>query len=265
MGMAERRPPPHWSLALYLDYLGEISPPQGDFDPAGTWEHVYDVFPIYAQLHVTGQAWSKRHQGGLRLKRRPVIGEDAFQLEVESNVTFLQWLPTRTQRTAATIKCAADTLATPISWELESVALSARDGSPVPLSHMRESGATRDRAVELTFEGGRRTFGVGPTLTSNWSLFDALQRLPRGEAPGAEFDMLEDLRLPRAGQHLAPEGPTELSMAGRTVRLYGFHQIGEGISLTHYWLDDQGRLLLALGKMRAYIWRGESGSYAEGE
>ncbi len=244
----------HWSLDLYLEYLSGLSPPEGSFEAEGAWEHVYDVFPIYADLHLTGQAWSRQHKGMLRLKRTPLPGEEAFRLEVESEVTFLGWLPTRTQRTTASVKCADDRLATPLSWELESVALSAEDGSPVALSHMRESGVREDGAVELVFEGGRRTLEVSSPLTSNWSLFDAVQRLPRGEAPGAEFEMLEDLRLRRAHQRLTAEDRTEVTMGGKSVPLYGFRQIGEGISPTHYWLDEQGRLLLAFGKMRAYIW-----------
>ncbi len=256
----------HWSLGLYLEYLSTLRPPTEAFDPDGAWEHTYDVFPIYAALDVTGKgAWSLQHKGVMRLKREPVSGEDAFQLHVASEVTFLGWLPTRTQRTTASIECAADTLGTPLSWELESVALSAEDSSPVPLSHMRESGVVRDGAVELTFEGGGRTLEVSSPLTSNWSLFEAVQRLPRGNMPEGEFEMLEDLRLRRAHQRLMAEDPTEVTMAGETVRLYGYRQLGEGISPLHYWLDDEGRLLLALGKMRAYIWEGVTEEKAEGE
>ncbi len=41
----------HWSLDLYLEYLSRLSPPEGPFEGEGPWEHVYDVFPIYADLH----------------------------------------------------------------------------------------------------------------------------------------------------------------------------------------------------------------------
>ena len=256
----------HWSLGLYLEHLSMLPPPTGAFDPNGAWEHTYDVFPIYAALDVRGKgAWSLQHKGVTRLKREPAPGEGAFDLHVASEVTFQGRLPARTQRTTASVRCAADTLGTPLSWEMESVALSAEDGSPVPLSHMRESGVVRDGAVELTFEGGGRTLEVSSPLTSNWSLFEAVQRLPRGNAPEGEFEMLEDLRLRRAHQCLRAEGPTEVTMAGETVRLYGYRQLGEGISPLYYWLDEQGRLLLAFGKVRAYIWEGVTRAKAEGE
>lgn len=255
----------HWSLDLYLDYLRGFLPPEGPFDPEGEWEHAYVVYPIYAHLDVTGQAWSEKQKGLLGLKRQPSRGGKEVRLEVVSEVTFLDWLPTRTQRTAANITCSADALATPISWELESVALAAEDASPVPLSEMHESGALNNGTVELAFEGGCRTLEVGPSVTSNWSLFDALQRLPRSAAPDAEFDVLEDLRLRREKQRLFSEGATTVETAAGPLRLYGLRQLGAGISPTYYWLDEQGRLLLALGKMRAYIWRGAVAPTAEAE
>jgi hypothetical protein len=70
--------------------------------------------------------------------------------------------------------------------------------------------------------------------------------------------MLEDLRLRREKQSLAPEDETVVETAAGPLHLYGFRQLGAGISPTHYWLDEHGRLLLALGKMRAYIWQDES-------
>ncbi len=246
---------PHWSLDLYLEYLRGFLPPEGPFDPDGEWEHAYVVYPIYAHLDVTGHAWSEKQKGILSLKRRPLPGGTGSALEVVSEVTFLDWLPTRTQRTTANITCSADALATPTSWELDSVALAAEDGSPVPLSEMHESGALNNGTVELAFEGGGRTFEVADHVTSNWSLFDALQRLPRDATPDVEFDMLDDLRLRREKQRLFSEGATTVETAAGPLRLYGLRQLGAGISPIHHWLDEQGRLLLALGKMRAYIWR----------
>jgi hypothetical protein len=256
--MTETRATPHWSLDLYLEYLRGFSPPEEPFDGEGEWEHSYVVYPVYAHLDVTGQAWSEKQQGLLRLTRRPFNAGGQLRLEVVSEVTFLDWLPTRTQRTSATITCHTDALASPTSWELDSVALAAEDGSPVPLSEMSESGTLDQGRVELTFEGGSRAFEVARHVTSNWSLFEALQRLPREMPPEAEFDMLEDLRLRRQKQRLFVEGATTVETAAGPLRLYGFRQLGAGISPTHYWLDEQGRVLLVLSKMRAYIWQDES-------
>ncbi|MHC4591129.1 MAG: hypothetical protein ACYS8L_00355, partial [Planctomycetota bacterium] len=141
-------------------------------------------------------------------------------------------------------------------WKLESAAIGA-EGKPHALSQMKESGALCNGAVELSVPGGTRAIKVAENMTSNWTLFDAAQRLGGGAPPAGEFDMLEDLRLPRVGQALRLDGAIEVHMGGEAVQLHGYRQIGEGILPIHYWLDDQERLLFALGGVRAYIWQGE--------
>jgi hypothetical protein len=69
--------------------------------------------------------------------------------------------------------------------------------------------------------------------------------------------MLEDLRLVRGEQRLSFDGEAEFELGGKKMRLYGYHQIGEGILPIHYWLDEEGRLLFALGGVRVYLWHSE--------
>ncbi len=165
--------------------------------------------------------------------------------------------PAKTQLTTAGIRCANNALATLQSWKLESAALDA-DKKPRPLSKMSESGILVNGTIKLTSPKGiGRQINVSPNLTSNWSLFDAVQRLHKKEPPKTEFTMLEDLRLPRANQRLTSDGPIDVELGGKTIRLYGFHQIGEGILPIYYWLDEQGRLLFALGGVRIYVWHTE--------
>jgi hypothetical protein len=180
-----------------------------------------------------------------------------MRLHVFSEVTFLDFgtLPTKHQRTSALITCRDDRLATPTRWELSSVAIGKQDGRPRPLSETREIGRVERGMVELGPGGGGRSFPVGERVTSNWSLFDAVQRLPEGAR--LSFTMLEDLRLVRRDQRLLPEGSVEVAFANRTVSLRGFRQTGEGVLPIHYWRDEQGRVLLALGNVRAYIWHRE--------
>lgn len=243
-----------FSLELYREYLKQFLPPTGAFDPEGSWEHTYDVYPVYGKW----SKWSEKHRGECCIKRQVLSGNDAFRLEVSSEVTFLDFgygiHPTKAQLTTANIRCANNALATLQSWRLESVALGA-EGKSRPLSRMSESGVFAKGIIKLTnAEGASRKIDVSENLTSNWSLFDAVQRLHKKEPPKADFEMLEDLRLPRANQRLTSDGPIEVELGGKMIRLYGFHQIGEGILPIHYWLDEQGRLLFALGGVRAYLW-----------
>ncbi len=250
----ETSPAPHWSLTLYVEYLRRVQVPDAPFDPRAAWEHTYSVFPVYGKLDVTGKAWSQRHKGTLRIRREPGLGAEGVRLDVFSEVTFLDLgtLPTKYQRTSAAITCRDDNLATPIQWHLTSVAIGKEDGRPRPLSEMRETG--RIERGELRLGTGTRSFLVGERVTSNWGLFDAVQRLPEGTRLG--FTMLEDLRLIRRHQQLAPEASVDVEFANRAVSLRGLRQTGEGILPVHWWLDERGRVLLALGSTRAYIWHG---------
>jgi len=256
---AEEFAGPHWSLGLYLDYLRRLRAPSLPFDAEGAWEHTYDVFPIYGALDVTGKAWSAQHRGALRVKREPVPGTRQIRLDVFSEVTFLDLgtLPTKYQRTSAAIICRDDQLATPARWDLKSEAIGKEDGQARPLSALQETGSVEGGVVQRG--PGARQLGLpdGGNVTSNWSLFDAVQRLPEDARP--EFTMLEDLRLLRREQRLVPEAPVEVAFADRMVRLHGFRQTGEGILPLHWWQDELGRVLLVLGNVRAYIWHGEEG------
>lgn len=246
-----------FSLEAYLEKLKDFSPPRGGFDAEGCWEHTYDVYPVYGKW----SEWSDKHEGKCKIKREVVAGGDTFLLDVSSKVTFLDLgygkHPTRGQLTTARIRCANDALCTLESWELESVALGG-EGEARPLSQMSETGVFAGGRVELTSsEVKTREICVSSNLTSNWSLFDAVQRLGGKEAPSGSFTMLEDLRLVRGEQCLSFDGEAEFELGGKKIRLYGYHQIGEGILPIHYWLDEEGRLLFALGGVRVYLWHND--------
>ena len=250
--------PGSWSLERYLGQLKDFVMPGGQFDAESSWEHRYNIYPIYTKWSV----WSDKHEGECVIRRRELPGGRDFELEVSSEVTFIDFgygnHPTKSQLTTAKIRCANDVPGTPKSWELESAAL-GEDKNRFSLSEVRESGVFDGGEVVLGGSGVRgRKIKVAGELTSNWSLFDAVQRMYKAkETPNREFSMLEDLRLLRAGQRLAYDGQAEFDLGGKKVKLYGYHQIGEGILPIHYWVDEAGRLLFVLGGVRIYLWRSE--------
>jgi hypothetical protein len=246
-----------FSLEAYLEKLKDFSPPRGEFDPKGAWEHTYDVYPVYGKW----SKWSEKHEGKYRIRREVVADGDTFRLDVSSEVTFLDYgygmHPTRSQLTTARIRCKSDCLSTLQSWQLYSVALGG-EGETRPLSKMSETGVFADGKIKLKSPKVKtRESCVSSNLTSNWSLFDAVQRLGGKEAPSRSFTMLEDLRLVRGEQRLNFDGEAEFELGGKKTRLYGYHQIGEGILPIHYWLDEEGRLLFALGGVRVYLWHSD--------
>jgi hypothetical protein len=232
---------PH-SLDIISDYLGGFQPPDGQFDPNGDWDHRYLMW--IALRGPAGKSWAG---GALRIRRRAAAGGD-----VELQVSQMSRLHGGRDvgHTQATVMCARDTLATPRRWEIESAILDEA-GKPTPYTQTRVSGEAVRGEIVLRGEGERRIRAPKP-LTSNWSLFDAVQRLSPDTHP-LSFAMIEDLELVKRRQRIAPRDAVELELGGRRVRLLGFEQIGEGILPYTYWLDEQHRLLFAVGGLRTFL------------
>jgi len=220
--------------------------PEGKFAPQGEWEHHYAVCVLGPARQAAGEHAAP--YGYLTLRRKAGAGA-GFALNVDISTAArggAGGLHTR-----ASIACANDVLATPQAWELSAEIIEG--GKPEAGTAVRETGALHGGVL---VRRGRveRSIPMRRPFTSNWSLLDAVQRLPFDGTAPLEFDMFEDLDLHKPGQRLASIGSVSLPMKGRTVRLHGFRQIGRGILPYHYWLDDDHRLIAAAGSLRGFIW-----------
>ena len=224
--MAEDKQWPFF-LAPLRGVLERLRPPAGTFDPNGAWEHRYAVCVLAPERGARGE--HPQPYGTLALGRKPIAG-GGFALEVDLSIS------TRGRsgmRSRASLMCADDRFGTPRQWELRSETI--EQGRPVA-----------DLTVVKRGSGDRNG-------TSNWSLLEAVQRLPFDAAP-VSFDMLEDLDLRKPGQTLRPVDAVTLELGGRAVRLHGFRQTGRGILPTHYWLDERHRLIAVSGGLRGLVW-----------
>jgi len=237
---------PH-SLDIVSDYFPKIEPPEGDFDPNGSWEHRYVMW--IALRGRFGDSWPG---GALRLIRRPSDGG-----EIELGLTQVTNVrgPTRTEVVRASMTCASDRLSSPRSWRIASEVLD-QQGRTVEHTPTEVTGSVHGRMITQR-RGKDRTTKFSRPLSSNWSLFDAVQRLPFGASP-ITFDMLEDLELLKPKQRLSRGRAVQVELGGRRVRLHSFEQIGDGILPYTYLLDDQHRLLIAVGGLRTFIFDPEA-------
>ncbi len=248
----ERGALPH-SLAKVSAFLKDFRPPTGPFDPAGEWEHRYSMWILYPDAFggaaLLSQQTMSRDFGTLRLRRKPA-GPEAFSLEV-AQVTRQGGAGNFYYCVEARLTCATDRLATPQSWEMRSVMLD-RERKPVEGTQVSKSAEVAGGAIRRR---GRveRTVPAPKVFTSNWSLFDALQRLPGDEIQPMAFDMLEELDLLKPNQWLSFKSTFAAELGGKPVRLHGFSVIGQAILPYEYWLDDQRRVVMAIGGRRAYL------------
>jgi hypothetical protein len=235
------RPDLPLSWAKFAMAIDTFVPPQGTFDPAGAWDMRWRIL-----VTVGGMAGGAQ-PGTLRLRRQPdPAGTVALAFETQVAVGGLQ----RFSMTG-TMNCASDTFASITSWEMESTIQHLKDG-PLQSTRIIEHGRATPEGAEIDRAGKMFRLTGNPPLTSNWSLFDAVQRLAPDAAP-TSFNLLEDLTLLRRDQRITPGEIREITLGGRTVRLRSFVQIGEGILPTHYWLDESGRLILASCGLRGYL------------
>lgn len=232
-------------LAPMRGALERLRPPEGPFNPQGEWERRYAVCVLGPERQAKGE--HVQPYGKLALKRKPDGGGGCL-LELDLLATYRAGSQ---MHTAASLTCAGNSLATPQKWNLR--ADFAENGKPTPELAVVESGVVRNSSVVLRGKVERK-MAVPRPFTSNWSLLEAVQRLPfEGLAP-LDFDLLEDLDLLKPGQRLLSVGAVTLDLAGGPLRLHGFRQTGHGILPMHYWLDDQHRLIAASGGLRGLIW-----------
>jgi len=222
-----------------LGALKDFSLPTDRFEPNGTWTNMYRLWLV--QRHLGG--------GSLRL-RRERRGNDGVRLRVDLSVAEVSGY---LRRTNVVLDCAADALCTPQSWTLESQSLDLED-RPTKGTRFSESGAAGDGSIEIRFGKRTRKEKVPRPFTSNWSLFDAVQRLHGEKTRPLKFAMLEGMDLLKPGQRLELREAKEFKLGGRKLRLRGYHQIGRGVLPWQYWVDERGRLLFAFSGLRAFIY-----------
>lgn len=232
-------------LAPLREALEPLALPEGPFDPMGAWAHDYAALALVPERMAAGD--HPRPQGSLRLRRTPGA-EGRFTLEVEQRIASRQGSGLVTQ---ARIDCAADAIATPRAWELHTRIEAG--GQPVAETAVTETGLARDGAIVRRGQAERTLPAPGP-FTCNWSLMEAVQRLPFEDGSTLAFDLIEDLELRKPAQRLTPVGAVTLQRAAGPARLHGFRQTGAGILPTHYWLDDAHRLIAVTGGLRGFIW-----------
>ena len=225
-----------YSLSLLSDCLAGINVPAEPFDPNGEWEHNYAMWnPARAKSAASELV------GSLTIHRK-LTPEGSIRLQL-TQITKMAG-KNGSGRSKAGVTCKANDIATPIQWRVD-FRIADPQGKDVPMTAVSVLG-TADK------------LRVSGRLSSNWSLFDAVQRLPFDSRP-IEFTMLEELELLRPEQRLSPGATAEVEIGGRLMKLHSFEQIGRGILPITYWLDDNHRLIIAVGGRRAFLYGSAEG------
>lgn len=239
---------PYGTLAEVQWLLDDFVPPADGFDAKGSWQLGYSLWLEDAEAAA----------GYLEI-RRETAGANIV-LDVRSAVTQSTGA---VHHTSAKLLCAPDALCSPRSWQLESALLDAA-GSLVASTRLTQSGTVHNDTIQSQLGNWKRARKVPLPFTSNWSLFDAVQRAPGAGAPVQQFALLEDLDLLKPRQRLSfLEKITATVAGGKQLPLDCYEQTGEGVLPFHYWVDAGRRILFALSGTRAYLYDPQARSRME--
>lgn len=237
-----------YSLELLSDCLPGIRVPDEPFDPNREWQADYIMWSP-----ARGRSAKSERMGSLHIRRRVTPGA-RIRLQLTQ---VIQMAGTNGQGiTKAGVTCEKDALSTPIKWQVTSE-INDPQGKAVKFAAANISGEASQESIVLHREKDSR-IKVSAALTSNWSLLEAVQRLPF-DSKALEFDMLEELELLKPGQRLAPGASTEAELGGRKMKLHSFEQTGRGILPWTYWLDNAHRLIVAVSARRAFLLDSKAG------
>jgi hypothetical protein len=237
-----------------LEALGVPRPfpvPRPAFAPDGDWTAMYRVWG--------GHGWidcAYKTLGVLRLERRTdgSAVDAGFHLGVQQKIVYeggiVHTIEARTQS-------AADRIGSLRKWNVRSE-ITTTSGEPEPRLGLVYSGCVSEDGTSWRekISGVRETtveHAVDTHLTSDWSLLEAVQRLPSGSVDGTSFDLLEGMTMLKRDYRLYFREKPEDGLQKQEMPLHRFYLIGRGQLPVDYWVDDQHRLIMAISGSRAYF------------
>jgi len=228
---------------LRMGALGKRQPALTEFDPNGSWVNSYRIYTCHGFIEAGNE-----DVGALRIERIPGTGNGDFRLKIRQrtvhdagSVHFLE----------AEARCKGDRLATLVDWKLSS-RFEDLHGEPIPDLTCREAGRTASGTLTTIRSDRPIKSNLSTPLTSDWGLFEAVQRLATGGPAPPEFDLLEELSLLRKRQRISYNGLFRVRQR-RWRPMHWFRQTGHGLLPYEYWLDQNHRLLVAASHLKAYI------------
>lgn len=226
------------------DFPSATSP----FDPKGSWTNLYRVWANHGYTND-----GLINVGFLKIERKPDGPGKGASLEVEQQILNDG---AQIHRIRADIRCAPNSLASPVEWALSS-GFAGPDGKPVPQLGLEERGRARGEEIEI--ETGGRTFTRkgSKRLASDWGLYDAVQRLPFRKGASLSCDALEEMSVLREGVKVSYRGVVP-NPANPKESLHCFQQLSRGVLPYEYYLDARHRLALAITFSVAFILDGKA-------
>ena len=225
-----------------LKALGDWPDLDREFSPEGAWTHSYRIWTCHGYVSSGNET-----VGALRLERKGA-GAGGFTLRTRQRVVHSGGIK---HSIRAEIRGRGDTIGSITGWTLASKYEGGKGPDRADLG-MSRKGACRDGQVTLFVGGKTRTIQTQRPVASDWSLFEAVQRMAvEGVSP--TFDVLEHLTIHRPYHRIRYGGVDQINWSGKSVKLHHYYQLGQGMLPYEYWRDATRRLVVVTTGARAYI------------
>jgi hypothetical protein len=211
-----------------LKAVETFPPTPQDFKPSQEWVNTYRLWTCHGYRESGNQ-----NVGFLRIERIH-DSDQTFKLKVHQEVLQTDVMVGIID---GTITCRNNSLASPTRWNLSNQLIGA-DGENIPELFSDNNGVP-NKGIER--------------ITSDWCLFEAVQRLAFDEQTSLSFDLLEGMSLLKSKHRLSYSGVHSESTSVANTPLHRFVQFGSGILPYEYWLDARHRLLIVTSMNKAYI------------
>lgn len=228
-----------------LKVLGKFPKPDPDFDPQKGFTHKYDLWMTYG--HVPHS--ENRVVGGVVLKKSdPVEGRFKINL-VQTYGNAEDVVHTLT----ATAICKHDLLALPMKWTLTSGFSRTKATWKGVQKNLTSTYAVEGEKLVVRINGQANARKLPGTTTSDWTLFEAIQRMPAKPGFEATFNVLEGLSVLRPEHRIIYKELVTHQWGGEQVKLHYYRQFGQGMLPYEYYLDERHRLVMVVSGYRAYV------------
>lgn len=229
-----------------LESLGVLNPfpIAKDFSPDKPFLNLYRIWG--------GHGFVKTRNfniGFLLIERLQSESDTVISLRIQQNIVHLGGI---VQIMTATAACKNDALASLLEWNLVST-ITDISGNLSPELTLEYIAKVKENTIEQNINGKNSTIKINNQLSSNWSMFEAIQRLPF-EAPSTPvFDSLDGLTVLKNNHRLFYRKEHTENMTKQNIPLHNFYQLGHGVLPYEYWLDKNHRLLMLITGNRNYI------------
>jgi len=231
------------SLEALKEYgaLEGFAAPAGEFDPAGSWKHLYRLWLVAPSWH--------QYRGFFELSR--TAGEGSIGLAMNRSILLSQH--PAFHDTTIQLTCSPDVLCTPRSWELNAVTRDIQS-KPIEVSRVEEKASVDGGTIGIERNGRTLKRTVPTPFTTDVSLLEAVGRLPGAATKPLEFALLQDMDELKPGHKLSYREEKTFEVNGASLKLRCYQELGQGILPYLYYVDEHGRLLFAISAVRSYIY-----------